>query len=337
MTEKFTEFSFIEFLQSKFSTSTDYDDIILGNGDDAAVIDAGGDKCWVLTCDIQMEDVHFTLKTSTGEDTAHKVMAVNMSDISAMGARPRFGLLSLGIPVGNSMDTFLKRFSEEIKCISNTMGIVLLGGNVSSTKGPMFVDLFMVGEAKKDNLIKRSGAVIGDRILVTGELGSASAGLFLLSNHEFLVKKAEKDFLIRKQLRPEARVEVGSYIGESRLATAMIDISDSLVGDLAHICHSSRVGAIVNSESIPISRALQTLDPATDVDPLDFALNGGEDYELLLTVSKSNAESIQKELSDTFNLKITDIGEVVSYNQKIKIDKGNGLEDVQIKRWDHLE
>ena len=155
MNEKFTEFSLIDFLQSKFTTSKKYNDIILGNGDDAAVIDAGGEKCWVLSTDIQMEDVHFSLKTSSSEDIANKIMAVNMSDIAAMGAIPRFGLLSLGLSNQNlKIDTFLKDFGEEMKSICNRIEVVLLGGNVSSTKGPMFIDLFMIGEAEKDKLVK---------------------------------------------------------------------------------------------------------------------------------------------------------------------------------------
>ena len=337
MTEKFTEFSLIDFLQSKFSTSMNYDDIVLGNGDDAAVIDAGGEKCWVLTTDIQMEDIHFSLKTSTSEDIANKIMAVNMSDVSAMGAIPRFGLLSLGIPIQNSMDAFLERFSEEIRCICNTMGIVLLGGNVSSTKGPMFIDLFMVGEAKKNNLVKRSGAMVGDRILVTGALGSAAAGHFLLSAPELSIEKTERNFLINKQIRPEARVNIGRFIGESKYANAMMDISDSLVGDLAHICDSSKVGAILNVDSIYLSPELRNFGIATNLDPFDFAIYGGEDYELLITASKNNSQNIQKHISDNLNLKITDVGEIVSYEQGIKIKTSSGLEEAQIKRWDHLK
>jgi len=338
MNEKFTEFSLIDFLQSKFATSKKYNDIVLGNGDDAAVIDAGGKKCWVLSTDIQMEDVHFSLKTSSSEDIANKIMSVNMSDIAAMGAIPRFGLLSLGISNHNSMrDIFLKDFSEEMKSICNKMGIVLLGGNVSSTKGPMFVDLFMIGEAEKDKLVRRSGARVGDRILVTGELGTAAGGHFILSNPEVSIKKTERDFLINKQIRPEARVDAGNFVGKSKFASSMIDISDSLLGDLAHICNASKVGAVVDAKSIYISPELENLGKKSQVDPFDLAFYGGEDYELLMTASKSDAVKIQEYICKNLKLTLTDIGEIVSPDEGIKIHTGNGLHEAQIKRWDHLK
>tara|TARA_Y100000588_G_scaffold105087_1_gene114730 strand:- start:4973 stop:5989 length:1017 start_codon:yes stop_codon:yes gene_type:complete len=338
MNEKFTEFSLIDFLQSKFATSKKYNDIVLGNGDDAAVIDAGGEKCWVLSTDIQMEDVHFRLKTSTSEDIANKIMAVNMSDIAAMGAKPRFALLSLGLSSHNSMiDTFLKDFSEEMKSICNKMGIVLLGGNVSSTRGPMFVDLFMIGETERNKLVKRSGARIGDRILVTGELGTAAAGHFILSNPEIFVKKKERDFLINKQIRPEARVNAGNFVGKSEYANSMIDISDSLLGDLAHICNASKVGAVLDAKSIYISSELRNLGKQSAIDPLDFAFHGGEDYELLMTASKRDAEKIEEYFCHTLKLRLTDIGEIVSPDEGIKIETENGLHEAKIKRWDHLK
>ena len=338
MNEKFTEFSLIDFLQSKFTTSKKYNDIILGNGDDAAVIDAGGEKCWVLSTDIQMEDVHFSLKTSSSEDIANKIMAVNMSDIAAMGATPRFGLLSLGLSNQNlKIDTFLKDFGEEMKSICNRIEVVLLGGNVSSTEGPMFIDLFMIGEAEKDKLVKRSGAKIGDRILVTGELGTAAGGHFVLSNPEVSVKKIERDFLINKQIRPEARVHAGNFIGKNKYASSMIDISDSLLGDLAHICNASKVGAVVDAKSIYISPELENLGKKSQVDPLDLAFYGGEDYELLMTASKSDAEKIQEYIRYTLKLALTDIGEIVSIDKGIKIDTGSNLHEAKIKRWDHLK
>ncbi|MEE9240724.1 MAG: thiamine-phosphate kinase, partial [bacterium] len=186
----FGEFALIERLRGKLRSS-DNPDVVVGIGDDAAIIDAGGGKCWVISCDVQVQGTHFPAAGVSGFSVGHKALAVNVSDVAAMGGTPRFALISLGVSEDTPL-TFLDEIYEGMNEKAENWDVVVLGGNVTRTEGPFFIDVFVVGMMERENILRRDGAKVGDQILVTGHLGSAAAGLFLLNHPEMKSKVSDE-------------------------------------------------------------------------------------------------------------------------------------------------
>ncbi len=264
--------------------------LLSGIGDDAAVISQRTGRDTVITTDLLVEDVDFRLATTTPELLGHKALAVSLSDVAAMGALPRWALLSIGVPERIWRSSFPDKFYKGFFALADRYGVMLVGGDVSRTPERVVIDSIVLGEAIHRRALLRSGARAGDHIFVTGSLGGAAAGLLLLereatgsaTRRRRRVAAAEQAIL--RHLRPEPRVAWGEFLGESKLATAMIDVSDGLSSDLAHLCRESRVGADVEATRIPMDDALVRLAPELQLDPLALALDGGEDFELLFTV-----------------------------------------------------
>ncbi|MBA2495417.1 MAG: thiamine-phosphate kinase [Acidobacteria bacterium] len=281
-------------------------------GDDCAVLPKDSRTDLVITTDLLVEDIDFRLEWAKPEFLGHKALAVSLSDVAAMGAKPVWAMLSVGIPAQVWKTDFVEKFYDGWFALAEKFGIELVGGDVSKTPDKIVIDSIIAGEIKKGKAILRSTAQPNDLIFVTGELGGAAAGLQLLENGESLKNTQHKNLLLR-QLAPDPQVEIGQILSEKNLATSMIDLSDSLSSDLIHICQESKVGAKIYAEKIPIDKNL-----LENFDFLDFALNGGEDFELLFTANPKNQKKIFGLQNESENYIFTHIGEITKNAETIE-------------------
>lgn len=267
----------------------------LGVGDDAAMIHVRNNYQLAISSDMLIENIHF-LKNTNPSHLGWKSLAVNLSDIAAMGAIPKWATLSISLPKINH--AWLKKFSKGFFKCADKFGIDLIGGD--TTKGPLSISITIMGESKKDEALLRSGAKINDDIWVTGQLGLASMGLANLQGQLKLPPRIKMK-CIRALEIPTPKTFLGSYL--SRYANSCIDISDGLIQDLRHILKASKVGASLLLNDIPCEKFIHTSKQ------YQFVLNGGDDYELLFTAAKKNRTFIKKIAKKT-NTPVTMIGNI---------------------------
>lgn len=258
-------------------------DILLGIGDDAALV--RGPERLLLTTDILVEDEDFLLADHPPRRLGRKALNVNLSDIAAMGGRPLHALVALAMP-GDIEAAWLRQFVEGIRSAAREAGVALVGGDLSQS-GKVMIAVTVTGEARLP--VRRGGARPGDAIYVSGTLGDAAGGLRLIEKGGSRGVARPVRPLVDAFLDPVPRLKLGAALAGGQLASAMIDLSDGLSVDLAHICEESGVGAEVEAERIPISAALKHFAR----DPLDMALNGGEDFELLFTVRPARRAAVE--------------------------------------------
>jgi thiamine-monophosphate kinase len=299
----------------------DTSSLLFGIGDDAAVFEQREGFDTVITTDLLVEEIDFRLTTTRPRPLGHKALAVSLSDIAAMGARPRFALLSIGVPHAVWRSSFLDQFYEGFFALADRYHVALIGGDVSRTPEKIVIDSILIGDAPHHRAVLRRGARPGDHIFVTGELGGSGLGLRLLEDSRYhrLAPHPVIEGAIRRHRRPEPRVHWGAVLGEEGLATSMIDISDGLSSDLAHLCHESRVGAMVDARRIPIDPLVAGLCAKLQLDPLEIALDDGEDFELLFTVHPHNLARLPKRIGE---VPATYIGDVTDEPHKIVLYEG---------------
>ena len=265
------------------------DALVLGIGDDCAVLHGDKNTYQLLTTDTLVENVHFTTEWLTAYQIGCKLVEVNVSDILAMGGTPAAAVIALTLP-GTTDIVWVKEFYKGVQDSSSRHGIAIAGGD--TTNGPAVVlTLTLLGTAPRQTLKLRSGAKEGDRICVTGALGKSAAGLAALKSNIPLKKNG--------YVRPTARVTAESS-AISEYATAMIDISDGLGSEVAHICSGSNTGAFVDAAAIPVTEEVKALANTLRIDPLEWALYGGEDYELLFTIPDKHIKNLRKKFSDFY-------------------------------------
>lgn len=281
------EFGLIRRIQKQFHPPLF--SVPLGIGDDAAAILPTPGKYLLLTTDSLLEQVHFDLSFTDFSELGRKALAVNLSDIAAMGGRPRFFLVSLGVSDRQTVQE-IDRLYRGMRKASREAGTELIGGNTTYTRGPLFISITLLGEVSKKEMTTRAGAKRGDHLYVTGTLGDAAAGLALLKKGGETGRFAG---LVRRYHLPEARWREGALLAENAIPSAMIDLSDGLSSDLRHLSEQSRVGAELDLGSIPISPPLKRYARRTGADPLEYALNGGEDYELLFAVPDKKVKRLE--------------------------------------------
>jgi thiamine-monophosphate kinase len=311
--------------------------LLAGIGDDAAVIRPARGMDWVLTCDQFIEGVHFLANVHAPEVVGHKALARATSDIAAMGARPRFFLLSMTLPAtraGRWLDQMLAGMARAAR----QFGLTLAGGDTARPASSSFaqrpagsaaLSITVLGEIKAGHAVLRSGARPGDTIFVTGRLGAAQLGL------ELVLRRMHRQRRWRSSLKPhyypKIHIELGQWLARRRLVSAMMDLSDGLSTDLDRLCRASEAGARIDQAKIPCVAVPQPL--RVKLDPLALALHGGEDYGLLFTVPKRLVSRIPRKL---FGTRITPIGEIV---------RGRGVELVaadgravmlEPRGWDHF-
>jgi thiamine-monophosphate kinase len=292
----------------------------LGIGDDAALWKPKPGFASVLTSDWFLEGSHFLREKHPPESAGWKCLARAASDIAAMGGMPRCFLLNLAIPAAAS-GMWLKGFLAGLRRAAKSLDCVLAGGDTTRSQR-ILISVTVVGEICEGQEVRRSGASPGDLLYVSGTLGEAEHGLRLLRKSRGRVNP--KNVAMRKHLYPEPRVELGRWLAERKLATAMMDVSDGLSSDLPRLCAASGVGALVDPDKLPLPRGMDR-ESATQL-----ALHGGDDYELLFTVSPSKVG-----LPDKFRtLKLTQIGETTKGRTVQLIGKDGGRQALRAAGWD---
>jgi thiamine-monophosphate kinase len=294
--------------------------IIAGIGDDAAIVQPTVGHVLVATTDLVAEHVHFDLTYMTYRQVGYRAVIANLSDIAAMGGSPRYALVALAVgPNTTARDVTALYTGIAAACTAAETAVI--GGDTSASTNGLIISIALLGEAKPGQILRRGGARPGDVLYVTGTLGDSRAGLELLRarRHErtILSPRATR-FLMRRHIAPTARLSEGQALSESQLATAAIDVSDGLAGDLRHICEENSVGALIDLRRLPLSPALRAFARARHHKPFDYALSGGEDYELLFTVSKANVARTDA-LIRRGRLCATPIGVITDQKQGIRM------------------
>ncbi|TGU74055.1 thiamine-phosphate kinase [Geomonas terrae] len=275
------EFGLIDRIKAHVAASPS---VLLGIGDDAAALVPTEGFVTLITSDMLLEGVHFDLSFCDPRTLGRKSLSVNLSDVAAMGARPRHFLLGVALPKDvplKFMDGFMAGMLEQ----AERFGATLVGGDTCASKGGLAISVTALGEQHPELVLKRSGARPGDLVCVTGTVGDAAAGLNLLMRGE------REGFLVSRQLDPTPRVEAGIALAAAGCVTAMIDVSDGVLQDLGHICEMSGVGARLELAKLPLSD--EYLSECAE-DPFALALSGGEDYELLFCIPEGrDAEALE--------------------------------------------
>lgn len=299
--------------------------VILAGGDDCALLEIPQGQQLALSIDTLNSGVHFPANAHP-TDIAQRSIAVAVSDLAAMGAKPLAFTLSLCMP--SVEDRWLQDFSVGLKSAAQHYGMTLIGGD--TTKGPLSLAVQVHGILPSHQAIRRSGADVGDCVFVTGSLGDGAAALAFI-NGQLRVSAQQQAFLLSRFYQPEARVDVGESLRGT--ATAAIDVSDGLLADLAHILKASGVGAELYCADLPISATVRAACAAENA--LRYALNGGDDYELCFTASPDRREQIT-ELAEMLDVAITEIGRIVMGDTIQCLDhKGQPL-DVESQGYQHF-
>ena len=319
-------------------------DVALGIGDDAAALDLGhglgADQLLLATCDAQVEGTHFLPSIATPEEIGHKALAVNLSDIAAMGGEPLWALVSLLAPPDLDV-AMLDGVYAGMRALARQFNVALVGGNVSSTPGPLTLDITALGRVARDRLLTRAGARPGDRLLVTGRLGAAVTALLAYtasSDHAALPAEAAAALgeARRAMVTPQPRVREGQALAATGQVTAMLDISDGLAGDLGHLCQRSGVGAVVELAALPVDAATRTLAQALGRDPLRIALTSGDDYELLFTARPEGVAEALEAVRAVGGV-ATVIGEITTVASGLRVRAQDGKQlALEARGWDHL-
>ncbi len=311
------------------SHSVASENIILGIGDDAAVVSVAENKQLVVSIDTLISGVHFPLQTSAA-DIAWKALAVNLSDLAAMGASPAWFTLALSLPEVNH--NWLAAFSESLAEIASTYRIPLVGGD--TTRGPLSITIQVAGHVTSGQALLRCGANVGDQIFVTGSIGDAALGLYLLQQQpeDMIETDYLKRDLIRHLNRPQPRIETGQMLQE--IASACIDISDGLFADLAHILKASAVGAHLQQAQIPLSEATQTF-LSENPQLRNTVYNRGDDYELCFCVPAEKCDQLDA-IAEHRHCSLSHIGEIVSGHDLQLFDAHNNLLDYRHDSYDHF-
>jgi thiamine-monophosphate kinase len=311
---------------------------IWGIGDDAAVIDNGGENYLLVSTDMLIEGVHFDLAYTPLKHLGYKAVAVNVSDIAAMNGVPKQITVSVGLSNRFSVEA-IDEFYEGVKIACESYKVDLVGGDTSASRSGFVVSVTATGLVNKSKIAYRNGAKANDILCVTGDLGSAYLGLQLLerekqvflSNPEMQPELEEKQYLVERLLRPEARTDVVYELLEAGVVpTSMIDISDGLASEILHICIQSGVGVNIFEDKLPIEDISFLTASEFNLSPITSALNGGEDYELLFTINQNDFEKIK---NSSF---ITPIGFMTESKATQLILKSGARADIKAQGWNHL-
>jgi len=273
---EFTERELVARIQQRVTPPPPW--LLVGIGDDAAVVESERNRLEVLTVDCVIDGVHFDRRFTPPEAIGHRALAVNLSDLAAMGASPRLALLSLALPGELPLDHF-DGIVEGIATLASAHGMTVAGGNLTRTPGPLTIDITAVGTVKRRGVLTRSGARPGDNVYVTGTIGGAAAGLQMLKESE----DGREASCVLRYLRPDARIRTGTLLGRNRAATACVDLSDGLADGVARIAESSDVGITLDGSALPIEPDARRWFEAHGLDAVRAAITGGDDYELLFT------------------------------------------------------
>ena len=331
------EFGLIDRISTKFENRQP--STIEGIGDDAAIISSGNEYS-VISTDILAEGIHFDLSYFPIKHLGYKAVAVNISDIAAMNAIPTQITMSIAVSNRFSLQA-IDEFYEGVKAACDHYNVDLVGGDTSSSGGGVFISITAIGSVAKEKVVRRSGANDKDIICVTGDLGGAYVGMQVLlrekevfmANPEMQPKLDDYEYVVGRQLKPEARMDIIHELAELKIIpTSMIDISDGLASELLHLNKHAGLGLRVFEEQLPIDN--QTYEAAVEfnLDPVTCALNGGEDYELLFTISQDDYEKLKKHADIHFigHMEKADGGAGL-------VTKGGNWVQLEAQGWNHFK
>ena len=316
--------------------------LLMGISDDAAVYRPTPGKAQLLTTDALVEGVHFDLTFTSFKHLGWKAMVASFSDIAAMGGIPRYALVTLSLPSKISVEMVEELYGGALLACRK-YPCLLVGGDTTSSAANMTISVTVTGEADEGNVRYRSGAVPGHYLCVTGHLGSSLAGLKILQREKMRYAKSGKSLefqpnlgpyavAIGKHLMPEPRLDIAPLLASKIKAGALIDISDGLASEVRHICTESRVGASVYEHNIPVHAITQKVAEEFSESPTDYALHGGEDYELLFTISDEEYKTLEGLTDD-----ITIVGRITEASNGIELVREHGeREPLQPRGWDHF-
>jgi thiamine-monophosphate kinase len=339
--EQLGEFGMIDRISTKFALQNPSS--LKGIGDDAAVIETNGDgdgDCVLVSTDMLVESIHFDLSYMPLQHLGYKAVAVNVSDIAAMNGKPEQITVSLALSNRFSIQA-IDALYEGIKAACDNYKVDLVGGDTTSSVSGLIISITAVGRAKKEKIAYRTGAMAGDIICVTGDLGAAFLGLQVLEREKevFLANPQMQpdieryDYMVKRLLKPEARMDIVYELEELGVApTSMIDVSDGLASELFHISKSSGVGIRIFEDKLPIDKTAYETAVEFGIDPITCALNGGEDYELLFTIPQADFEKIKNHQDIHF------IGYIhEKKDENVLITKNNNVVPLQAQGWDHFK
>jgi thiamine-monophosphate kinase len=323
--------------------SVEREDVIVGIGDDVAVLDPGtghpaGGEDWLLAkVDSQVEGVHFLKDAISPRQLGRKALIINLSDIASIGGQPLYALVSLALPDDTEVawvDELYRGLREE----GDRFGVAVVGGNMARSTGGAFVDVFVLGRVRRDQVLLRSGARPGDRVLVTGRLGDSAAGLQLVLNRQIEMPSVNREMLLDRHFTPTPRLREAQVIARMGTATAAIDLSDGLSSDLGHICERSEVGARVWAERLPISSAARSVANEIGKEPWQLAIEGGEDYELCFTVPAAEAEALAAAVERETGTPVSTVGEILPVDEGRRLVLEDGREGpLEARGWQHWQ
>ena len=328
------EFGLIHLLTKDFENHNK--NVIKGVGDDCAVIDNGTDKYTLISTDILAEGIHFDLMYTPLKHLGYKAVAVNVSDICAMNGKAEYITVSMSLSSKYTVEAMEELYSG-IKLACEKYNVELIGGDTTSSLKGMFLSITVIGSVEKEKVAYRSGAKPKELICCSGDLGAAYMGLQLLEREKQIFKAhpgvspdlENQKYLLERELKAEARVDIIDILKKHNITpTSMIDISDGLSSEIHHLCRQSNCGATLFEEKIPIHSDTYEMAVKMNIDPMTTAMNGGEDYELLFTISQSDYDKIKEENDINIIGYITEEPGIVNL-----ITKGNNSVKIEAKGW----
>lgn len=309
--------------------------VIIGIDDDAAAIRITDGDILLLTTDTMIQGVHFDLSYFTFYQLGQKAIAVNISDIAAMGGSPSYALVALSVPPNIEIASVEQLYQGMID-LGGEYNVSIIGGDTTSSPKNIYISISLIGQTNPEEVISRGGAKEGDVICVTGFLGMSKAGLKILRNRA-VFNQTKFGTVISKHLTPEPRVQEARFLVQNTNINSMIDISDGLSSDLTHICESSNVGAEIYANTIPVDRLTKEVALYFNESWIDYSVDGGEDFELLITLDEKEYQKIKQKFENRFGLKLTTVGYIKEKGQGINIIYDDGkITSLGYKGYNHF-
>lgn len=336
--ESLGEFGTIDLLTKRFKLSNESS--IYGIGDDAAVLERNEEQYTLVSTDMLVEGIHFNLMYVPFKHLGYKAIAVNVSDIAAMNGKAEQVTVSIAVSNRFPLEA-LEELYDGIRLACEHFQVDLVGGDTTSSQSGLMISITAVGVVDKTKVVYRSGAQANDLLVVSGDLGAAYMGLQVLEREKSVFEANPniqpdldgKDYIVQRQLKPEARIDIVRFLKELNVVpTAMIDVSDGLASEVMHLCKASKKGAMVYNTKLPIDSLTSTTAIDFNLDPVTCVLNGGEDYELLFTISHSDFDKIKG------NPHMTVIGYMTEENAGIYlVDSNDSLVPLRAQGWNHFK
>lgn len=312
--------------------------VLEGIGDDCAVLDMGHGRALLVTTDMLVERVHFRRDVGTPWSLGWKALAVNVSDVAAMGGTPEAAFLAVGFTHDLPLDQLLG-FRDGLAACAAAFEVDLLGGDTVSSRQDVVMCLTVLGTAPADEVVHRAGARPGDVVVTGGVVGDSAAGLHVLlaeaEGRRVALAEVDRAALLHAHLEPQPQVALGRALAARRLVRAMIDVSDGVLLDLSHVCDAAGLGAVLEASTLPVSGACRSAAAALGRDPLAWALGGGEDYVLLATVPPERLEEASAVAREEAGAVLHAIG-TVSDERGLRLARDGGVAPVEPWGWDHF-